>query len=87
MDDRQTITMLVYLCRPASNGVMFSEGHTEYEWILMVRAKERIGAFFHQGILPPRQRVRKILQWQVLARPSMQFLYQDNPTLPKGLNS
>lgn len=32
-DDGQVITMMIFLCRAATDGVQLSEEHTAYEWV------------------------------------------------------
>lgn len=48
--DNQTITMLVFLCKPLHYDVQLSEEHTDHKWISMEEAKEHITPFFHDTI-------------------------------------
>jgi len=41
-DDGQKITMLIFVCKPVSEKVVLSEEHTEFEWLPMDKAKEKI---------------------------------------------
>jgi mutator protein MutT len=46
-EDGQTITMLIYLCRPKNSDVRLSKEHTEFEWSSMETCKARLPEFFH----------------------------------------
>ncbi|MDO8647193.1 MAG: NUDIX domain-containing protein [Candidatus Diapherotrites archaeon] len=48
--DKQTITMIIFLCKPLGNEVKLSKEHTEFEWIPLENAKEKITDFFFQEI-------------------------------------
>lgn len=41
-DDKQMITMLIFLCKPLSDEIILSEEHTEYSWFTLEEAKEKI---------------------------------------------
>ena len=47
--DNQTITMLVFLCKPLHQEVNLSEEHTDHKWI-SIEDKEQITPFFHDTI-------------------------------------
>lgn len=49
-DDDQTIKLTIFLCRPLNKEVKLSNEHTEFEWIDIDKAKEKINEFFHKEI-------------------------------------
>lgn len=49
-DDGQTITMLIFLCKALNNNVKLSPEHTEYDWLSLEKAKEKLPEFFHEDI-------------------------------------
>ncbi len=49
-EDQQTITMLVFLCKPINKQVKLSEEHVAFEWFEAKQAKERLNSFFHGEI-------------------------------------
>jgi len=49
-DDKQKITMLIFLCKPLSNSIKLSEEHTEYIWADLDQALSKIHEGFHQEI-------------------------------------
>jgi len=49
-DDGQTITMLIFLCQALINEIKLSEEHTEFEWINLEKAKDKLGSFFHEDV-------------------------------------
>ena len=49
-EDKQKITMIVFLCRALESQVRLSKEHTEYEWINVRNAKEKLNPFFHPEI-------------------------------------
>ncbi len=49
-DDGQTITMLIFLCQALNNEIKLSEEHTEFEWINLEKAKDKLGSFFHEDV-------------------------------------
>ena len=44
--DKQKITMLVFLCRALKSPINLSKEHTEYEWIETKDAKQKLNDFF-----------------------------------------
>jgi len=48
--DNQTITMLVFLCKPLHENAIISEEHTDYKWVPIKEAREQITEFFHKTI-------------------------------------
>ena len=44
--DNQKITMIVFLCRAKKSPILLSQEHTEYEWIKIENAKEKLNDFF-----------------------------------------
>lgn len=49
-DDGQKITMLVFLCKPSSEEVELSGEHTEFLWIPIDIAKEKLTKEFHEEV-------------------------------------
>lgn len=49
-DDRQTITMLIFLCKALHYNVKLSEEHSDFDWILLERCKEKLTDFFHKEV-------------------------------------
>jgi len=49
-DDGQTITMIIFLCKPIGGKIKLSEEHSEYEGIDVDSAKEKITPFFHEEV-------------------------------------
>jgi len=49
-DDGQLITMLVFFCRRMNGHLTLSEEHSEYEWINVKKAKEKLTEFFHKEV-------------------------------------
>lgn len=54
-DDGQTITMLIFLCKPLSDNITLSEEHTEYQW-LDIQAPL---ADFPEWLRPPIETIKK----------------------------
>jgi ADP-ribose pyrophosphatase len=49
-DDGQIITMLIFLCKPKGGYLKLSDEHSEYSWIDIDNAKEKISDFFFKEI-------------------------------------
>ena len=49
-DDGQTITMLIFLCKALTSNVQLSDEHTEFEWVPLERAKEKLPDFFKETV-------------------------------------
>jgi len=49
-DDRQEITMIVFLCKPLSNMIKLSEEHTDHGWYGIAEAKKKIVPAFRKEI-------------------------------------
>ncbi|OGJ20411.1 hypothetical protein A3K73_00160 [Candidatus Pacearchaeota archaeon RBG_13_36_9] len=49
-DDEQLITMLVFFCRRMNGYLKLSIEHSEYEWINVKKAKEKLTDFFHKEV-------------------------------------
>jgi 8-oxo-dGTP diphosphatase len=49
-NDGQRITMIVFLCRPITIDVKLSEEHTDFDWIQLTRATEKLDKNFHTEI-------------------------------------
>lgn len=47
-DDRQTITMIVFLCKPLHDNVIISNEHSDFDWIELENCKEKLTSFFHK---------------------------------------
>ena len=49
--DNQTITMLIFLCRPVRGGKLkLSEEHSDYKWIDLDKEKKMLSKFFHSEV-------------------------------------
>ena len=46
-DDNQTITMLIFLCKPTHNNLKLSEEHIDYSWVNLDR-KENIPSWLNE---------------------------------------
>ncbi len=49
-DDGQQITLIMFMCHLLDDGIKLSEEHQQFEWVDLVKERERIPAFFHQTI-------------------------------------
>ncbi len=49
-DDSQKICMSVYLCKPLNFDIKLSPEHTEFEWIHITKAKNKLTKFFHKEV-------------------------------------
>jgi len=49
-DDRQTITMLIFLCKALHNNVKISEEHSAFDWIPLENCKDKLTDFFHEEV-------------------------------------
>ncbi|MBR9692147.1 NUDIX hydrolase [Candidatus Woesearchaeota archaeon] len=49
-DDKQTITMLIFLCKAKDTNVKLSEEHTDFEWVPIENCKEKLTDFFHKEV-------------------------------------
>jgi len=48
--DKQTITMIIFLCKPLGTVVKLSKEHVAFDWVALEKAKEKITDFFFQEI-------------------------------------
>ncbi len=48
--DNQTVTLIVFLCKPLHTNVKLSKEHTAYEWVALENAKDKLADFFHKEI-------------------------------------
>ena len=48
--DKQKITMIVFLCKALKSPVLLSQEHTHYEWVDVKNAKNRLNEFFYPEI-------------------------------------
>jgi len=48
--DGQTITMLVFLCKAGEKDVVLSEEHTDFDWVELGSAREKISDYFHKEL-------------------------------------
>ncbi len=48
--DAQLITMLVFLCKTKEKNINLSEEHTDYEWVEINAAKDKITDFYSSSI-------------------------------------
>ncbi len=49
-NDKQTITMIIFICKAIKSQIILSEEHQDYEWVHINEAKEKIGEFFHKDV-------------------------------------
>ena len=49
-DDKQKIKMTIFLCKALNNDVKLSKEHTNFEWIYIDDAKNKLTDFFHEEI-------------------------------------
>ncbi|MFH1505629.1 MAG: NUDIX domain-containing protein [archaeon] len=49
-DDKQTITMIIFLCKALDDKVKLSEEHSAYEWVPIETCKEKLSDFFHKEV-------------------------------------
>lgn len=49
-DDKQDIEMTIYLCKALNKNIKLSKEHTEFEWIKIDKAEEKLADFFHQEL-------------------------------------
>ncbi len=49
-DDKQTITMLIFLCKALHNNVKISEEHSAFDWIPLENCKNKLTDFFHEEV-------------------------------------
>lgn len=49
-DDKQTITLLIFLCKASSSDIKISEEHCEFDWIPLESCKDKLTDFFHQEV-------------------------------------
>ncbi|MBI2573837.1 MAG: NUDIX domain-containing protein [Candidatus Wildermuthbacteria bacterium] len=55
-DDGQTITMIIFLCKPLSDSVKLSEEHAEYRWV----SAENEAELFPAWLLPVRDNFLRV---------------------------
>jgi 8-oxo-dGTP diphosphatase len=44
--DGQIVTLFIFLCKPLTEKITLSSEHTDYEWIEVDKAREKINPFF-----------------------------------------
>jgi len=49
-DDGQNITMITFYCNPLTEEVKLSEEHTEYLWVPIENANQRLAKEFHKDV-------------------------------------
>ena len=49
-DDGQTITMIIFLCKPVSTNILLSKEHTDFEWIKIENCKNKLAPFFYKEV-------------------------------------
>lgn len=49
-DDGQKITMLTFLCKPATADAIISEEHTQHEWIEIDNMQSKLYPAFHEDV-------------------------------------
>lgn len=49
-DDGETITMIIFECSSDGMDIFLSDEHSEFKWIKLDKAKEKLAPFFHQEI-------------------------------------
>jgi 8-oxo-dGTP diphosphatase len=49
-DDNQIITMIIFLCKTFGGTLKLSKEHSEFEWIEIKKAKQKLADFFHKEI-------------------------------------
>jgi len=49
-DDKQTITMLIFLCKAVNDKVKLGKEHSDFEWIPLEKCKEKLTDFFHKEV-------------------------------------
>jgi len=49
-DDGQTITMLIFLCKALHDNVKISDEHSDFDWIILEKCKEKLTDFFHEEV-------------------------------------
>ena len=49
-DDGQTITMLIFLCKALHDNVKISEEHSDFDWVVLEKCKEKLTDFFHEEV-------------------------------------
>lgn len=48
--DEQTVTMLIFLCKPKGGHLKVSEEHSEFKWINLKNYKKELNSFFHKEV-------------------------------------
>jgi 8-oxo-dGTP diphosphatase len=49
-EDGQKITMIIFLCKALNDKIKLSEEHSDFEWIQIERAKDKMTKFFYKEI-------------------------------------
>jgi 8-oxo-dGTP diphosphatase len=49
-DNKQIITMIIFLCKPKGGFFKISDEHSEYKWVDLKNCKEKLGKFFWKEI-------------------------------------
>ena len=49
-DDKQRIKLTIFLCKALNKDIKLSNEHTNFEWIGIEKAKEKLNDFFHEEI-------------------------------------
>lgn len=49
-EDRQTITMIIFLCKALHDNVKISKEHSEFDWVALENCKEKLAEFFHEEV-------------------------------------
>lgn len=61
-DDGQTITMIVFLCKPLSGEVTLSKEHTEYVWSSLENSLSLLDPRLHEDVRLVKNKLRHLLQ-------------------------
>lgn len=49
-DDKQKITMVIFLCKALNDDMKLGEEHSEFDWIKIEKCKEKLSEFFHKEV-------------------------------------
>tara|TARA_Y100000310_G_C20697689_1_gene826906 strand:+ start:6017 stop:6448 length:432 start_codon:yes stop_codon:yes gene_type:complete len=49
-DDKQTITMIISLCKPVGGKLQISDEHSDIKWVDLNKSKEKLTNFFHKDV-------------------------------------
>jgi hypothetical protein len=49
-DDKQTITLIISLCKPVGGKIKISNEHSDIKWVDLNKSKEKLTDFFHKDV-------------------------------------